>query len=456
MLESVEQPKCEKRGKPKNRGNGQGTVYKYTLGRFRWKFVKNGRTRASGIAKNRSEAEKELSKAIADYERNTLVSMNRVTLEEYSRKWLGRLKGKAQSTLDKYTRELNLILEHIGGIKLRELRAGDIKDALVAIADRIGTKGLGKGRLTSSSTLAGVRTRIRAVVREAVADGIIPNDVTISVKRVKKLKTEHPGIALDFDQAARFHELGEALHDAGACRLWGALFLCVSVGLRKGEVMGLQWQDVDFDSSTLKICRNYTTSSSKGAEMKDSTKTEASTREVMFPPSVKAALKRQREKMEVEARALGVKLKPSSPVFPNELGGLSHPDTLNRSLACVLKWSNPNMDSEKAGITRTYKLSLLELRLRSIPLEHRARLATVVRSGKALPIISPHDLRHTAGSLMLMKGTPLEAVSDMLGHKDSSITRQIYIHITDNFRRESVFDLFPALPSRAVQAVALN
>ena len=64
MLEPLEQIKQEKRGKPKIRGNGKGTVYKYTLGRYRWKFVKNGRTRASGIATNRTEAEKELSKAI--------------------------------------------------------------------------------------------------------------------------------------------------------------------------------------------------------------------------------------------------------------------------------------------------------------------------------------------------------------------------------------------------------
>jgi integrase len=55
---------------------------------------------------------------------------------------------------------------------------------------------------------------------------------------------------------------------------------------------------------------------------------------------------------------------------------------------------------------------------------------------------------------MLMRGVPLETVSDMLGHKDSSITRQTYI--TEKFRRDNVIDLFPALPPRVVQEIAVN
>ena len=57
---------------------------------------------------------------------------------------------------------------------------------------------------------------------------------------------------------------------------------------------------------------------------------------------------------------------------------------------------------------------------------------------------------------MLMRNVPLETVSDMLGHKDSSITRQTYIHITEKFRRDHVIDLFPALPARVVQEIAVN
>jgi integrase len=456
----------QKRGKAKERGNGQGTVYKYTKGRYRWKFRKDGEVRAAGIAANKTAAEKALSKAISDYERGTLTTMSRTTVREFADKWMTRHKGKEQNTLDKYQRELNYILEYIGGVKLRDLKAGHIKDALAKLADKKATSGLGKNRTLASATLAGIRTRIRAVIREAVADVEMPADVTVSVKRVKVSKTEHPGIALDFDQAARFHEIGDALHMAGMSRLWPALFLCVSIGLRRGEVMALQWQDVDFTSSTLTIRRNLTTSS-KGVYLKDCAKTEASNRDIFFPASVKAALERQLERATFEANVLGIKVTPTSPIFPNEKNGKhSNPNVLARSLTCVLGWSDAGLEQrkpneEKPGIKkpkakRTYHLSGLEFRLRMTPLEHRARLEQIVKSGPMLPRISVHDLRHTAGSLMLMRGVPLETVSDMLGHKDSSITRQTYIHITEKFRRDNVIDLFPALPVRVVQEIAVN
>lgn len=454
-----------KRGKARTRGNGQGTVYKYGKTRYRWMFRKDGVTRAAGIEANKTLAEKALAKAISDYERGTLTTMSRTTVKEFTEKWLLRLKGKEQNTLDKYRRELNYILEHIGGVKLKDLKAGHIKDALSKLADREVTSGLGIGRTLASATLAGIRTRIRAVIREAVADGEMPADVTWSVRRVKAAKTEHPGVALDFLEAARFHEIGEALHDAGQSRLWPALFLCVSIGLRRGEVAALQWGDIDLASSTLTVRRNLTTSS-KGVKLKDCAKTEASNRDIFFPASVKAALERQLIRVKDEAQLLGAKFGPTSPVFPNQEGQHINPGTLSRSLACVLAWSDPDLERRKPNevkpgerkpkAKREYHLSGLEFRLRMIGVEHRAKLEAIVRAGSKLPRISVHDLRHTAGSLMLMRNVPLETVSDMLGHKDSSITRQTYIHITEKYRRDHVIDLFPALPVRVVQEIAMN
>ena len=84
---------------------------------------------------NKTQAEKALAKAISDYERGTLTTMNRTTVKEFADRWMQRHKGKSQNTLDKYQRELNYILEIIGGVKLKDLKAGHIKDALSALAD---------------------------------------------------------------------------------------------------------------------------------------------------------------------------------------------------------------------------------------------------------------------------------------------------------------------------------
>jgi integrase len=109
-----------------------------------------------------------------------------------------------------------------------------------------------------------------------------------------------------------------------------------------------------------------------------------------------------------------------------------------------------------AQVAFAFRAARVPGRSSSGPLEFRARLEAIVRAGDPLPKISPHDLRHTAGTLMLMRGVPLETVTDTLGHKDSSITRQTCIHITQKFRRDHVIDLFPALPVRVVQKIAVN
>ena len=70
---------------------------------------------------------------------------------------------------------------------------------------------------------------------------------------------------------------------------------------------------------------------------------------------------------------------------------------------------------------RVPKLSSLERRMKAIPRQYRATLEAVIRCSKLLPLISPHDLRHTVGALMLRR-VPIEVVSKTLGHADISLT----------------------------------
>jgi hypothetical protein len=69
----------------------------------------------------------------------------------------------------------------------------------------------------------------------------------ISVNEVASVKALNP------DQAAQLHTIGTALHSAGLCRLWPGLFLALGMGLRRGEVLGLKWADVDLERGTLRI-----------------------------------------------------------------------------------------------------------------------------------------------------------------------------------------------------------
>jgi integrase len=100
---------------------------------------------------------------------------------------------------------------------------------------------------------------------------------------------------------------------------------------------------------------------------------------------------------------------------------------------------------------------MLERRLRGIPREHRARLEAAILAGDALPLISPHDLRHTAGTLMLCRKVRVEVVSKTLGHADITMTYCVYRHVLESEKREHVINLFSEpVPSRVIQAVPLN
>lgn len=78
-------------------------------------------------------------------------------------------------------------------------------------------------------------------------------------------------------------------------------------------------------------------------------------------------------------------------------------------------------------------------------------------SGESLPDIKPHDLRHTAATLMLRRKVPVEVVSKILGHARVSITLDIYRHVMDNETRALMVDLFEApLTERVLPSIGLN
>ena len=457
-----------KRGKNKARGNSTGTIYQHRDGkRWCWQITvgyKLGKQiRVSGITADKTSAQKAAAKAVTDHERGMLAAPDRTTFDEYAKTWLTRQRGLATSTQRGYKQDLGYALEHLGKMKVRDIRPQHIKDAMSALAERQMTTGLGKGRTMASRTLAGVLTRIRAVLREAVSDGLMYVNHATNVKRPKVARTEHPGVALDFDQAARLHELGNALYEAGAARLWPALFLCASLGLRKGEAMGLTWKHVDLEAGVIHIRQNLTAPGGP-LEMRPSAKTEAGNRDLLIPSSLKAMLNKHKTAMLEEYAHKGVTMRSDAPVFPTSEGAFTHPDNLQRALVNLVDWSNPDTKlrdkrTKTKAKKRTFKLerTALERRMKLIPRQHRAALEAVIRAGDPLPRISPHDLRHTAGTLMLRRGVPIEVVSKTLGHSDIALTYRVYRHVLESEKRQHIVDLFETPPpKRDVQNVAVN
>jgi integrase len=449
--------------KTKNKANGLGTVWERKNGKWSWQvtlgYDQDGKRIArTGTEKDKTTAAKSLAAAITASEKGQLALPGKTTLAEYAEYWLKRQRTLANTTQLAYRRELNLVLRYLGKLNIRDVRTNHIRDALAKLADEHAQKGLGAGRPIASRTLAHIRTRLRAVFRDAITDGLIVSDPCLAVKRTKVYRTEHEGIALDFDQVARFHEMGEAVHRAGLCRLWYALFTAISIGLRRGEVMALRWCDINLEQNILHVEQNLTSPGGK-LEMRR-TKTEAGTREIIIPASLKAALEHQRFSQLTEFEASKVIFNQNGPIFATSLGTYTHPDNLNRALRELLLWSDPDSEphtKKNQPLSSEFNAINLERRMYGIAVEHRAQLRMVIQSGKALPLISPHDLRHTAGTLMLRRGMPVEVVSKILGHTRVSITLDIYRHVLESEKRQQVVDLFDMpLPKRFVEHFPLN
>ena len=163
-----------------------------------------------------------------------------------------------------------------------------------------------------------------------------------------------------------------------------AIMLAVYLGLRRSEIAGLRWQDIDFDKNIVRI-RNTVVRFSNSFE-REQTKSKASRRDLYLPNALRTyLLKLQKEQQEAKS-----------------VCGKSCVDSGH-----VCQW--PDGRAQEPGwIYRNYKRIQKEL---------------------GLPEIRLHDLRHTAGSLLINSGQTIKQVQSFLGHEKAATTLDVYAHL---------------------------
>ncbi len=164
-----------------------------------------------------------------------------------------------------------------------------------------------------------------------------------------------------------------------------AIQLLLFTGMRRGELCGLEWQDVDFDKGILRVCRTLLYTSETGV-FEDTPKNYSSVRSIRISEYVVELLREYKKWQEDQSKRLGTKWIGSTKIFTNEFGAPLHPSTTTRWFANF---------NEKNG-------------LKKIPL---------------------HSLRHTSATLLIMSGVPVNVVSKRLGHNNTSTTMSIYTHV---------------------------
>lgn len=360
------------------RGNNEGSITQRPDGRWEARITLDGKKRKSFYGKTRQEVARKLTEALRDRDKGLPVVGDKQTVANYLAHWLKMIPATVEATtVQKYECALRLhVTPHIGDISLSKLSGQHVQSVYAAA--------LARGLSTTSVRL--IHTILHGAFKDAVRLGLMQRNVTDMVDSPRK--QHHEMHVLSSEQSRAFLEAVKG-------NRYEALFvLALSTGMRQGELLALRWQDVDIDDAYLQV--RVTLKVVDGKPVIDKTKTRRSRRKVALTPHACEALRRHRARQVEERLALGPVWNDHDLVFPNTIG---------------------NPFDCRGLVKRNF-----------VPLLRKANL----------PRIRFHDLRHTAATLMLLKGVHPKVVSEMLGHASIAITLDLYSHVLPDMQREAV------------------
>ncbi|WP_405422342.1 tyrosine-type recombinase/integrase [Streptomyces erythrochromogenes] len=248
-------------------------------------------------------------------------------------------------------------------------------------------------KLLSPLTLTYIHSVLKSALEHAVREEEIPRNVARNVRtgtprpqRFEPLTTDEARRLLTTTQWHRLHALFE---------------LALHTGLRKGELLGLRWEDLDLDANTAAIRRTLQRTSAGGLTTLP-TKTRASERRITLPARYVQSLKLHHEQQQREQETAGSLWQPNGHVFTTAQGGLIDPTNLSRAFTTLLR---------KANLRR----------------------------------IRFHDLRHSTATLRLEQGVELVVIKELLGHAHIGVTATVYAHVRLRLQHEAIDTLSTSL-----------
>ncbi len=293
----------------------------------------------------------------------------------------GRHKLRATSKT-KLSYDLEPLIERHGDEPVQRLTKTHV-DTLVADLLAGGTK-TAKGRTRRPWGAVAINKftqTVAMVLADAQRQGLVPRNVAEHVDPVavghRSVETYTEAEVRTFLTSIADDRLGHA---------W-ELALC---GLRRGELAGLRWADVDLDGKTLAVVNNRVDAGGKAVE--NDPKSAMSRRTLPLPDRLVSVLRAAKARQAAERLALGVDGGSWEYVVSNEAGDPYHPQVLSRY------WR----DAVKAAELRGIKL---------------------------------HAARHTAATAMHLAGVPVAVIAAWIGHKDASLTMRLYAHSQDDALR---------------------
>ncbi len=362
----------------KRRSNNEGTIYKRLHGKWRAQVTIGGQ-RLSYTGNSLKECQKWIREIRIQVDNGLTDKGTEMRLEDYLVGWLGTIaSSRSRTTISHYrwvaTKRL---VPSLGKLFLSDLKSETVQrcyDSLIA-------SGLSRHAVHCAHKV------LRISLNHAVKLGYIGRNPCNGTAPPKPIEREMK--FLDETQVRVLLRTALGLND----RLFPLYYLAIHTGLRLSELMGIKWEDIDFERRTLQVNRQVLHTKGGGFVFTEP-KSTSGKRSVIVGEKALAVLADQREMINAFRRQANGSWKELNLVFPSNAGTPLTPSNIRRAFRKVLKASS-------------------------------------------VPKIRFHDLRHTAASLMLNHGVPVLIASRRLGHSKASITMDVYGHLMPNKQEEA-------------------
>jgi integrase len=321
------------------------------------------------------DAQRELRTVLTSIDGGTFTDPSKMMLAEWLRQWLAEAQHSvARKTLERYREIVELhLVPGLGAIPLAKLQAVHIQSyygEALASGRRDGTGGL------SAQTVVHHDRVLNVALKRARSLRLITGNPVEDVSRPKVARRE-----IEVLEPA---EAAVLLAAARGTHMFPIIFLALATGLRRGEILGLRWSDVDLARRTLTVAQSLEQTATGGLRFK-APKTKRSRRTVALSPALVEELQTHRAKQAADRLALGMGRDPAGLVFTRVDGDPIRPD----------------------GVTRMF--------------------AGIVKRAKVKPI-SFHGLRHTHATDLLRAQVHPKIASERLGHSSIAVTMDTYSH----------------------------
>lgn len=331
----------------------------------------------------RKQAEAELARLLHEMATDVYVPANGLLMQEYLEKWLAHAKTNvAPQTYTRYAQIVNNeLIPAFGTTKLADLSPLQIQSYLNRT---LGRKRLNRPGEISAQTTVHFFHVLRRTLNQAVRWQLLMRNPCGSVDPPKVQRAEMKAL-----EDVQLHGFLAAIRDS---RFYGPTLLAATTGLRRGEILGLRWADLDLDRGECRVTRSLQ-ETPEGVSVR-SPKTRKSRRLVLLPHVAIRMLQAHQTVQEAERALLGEGYGDDDLVFPKPDGS---------------PWNPSQFSSDFSRLARRHGLT-----------------------------VRFHDLRHTHASQLLRAGVPIKVVSERLGHATASITLDVYSHVLPGMQAEAV------------------